>query len=182
MEWENVVAGQRADPAQINKIGNQVAKYKGLRLARRIVLTELVSVIEFNADSDGNALNSTLGGELRIKVSGSSVATGTTAYILAQFNKIYTDNYVDNIITPTKNYMCVSGIKNINVNCISEINILNNTIFAFSRGWYRDSSGGSLGNIAGELDSIQNSITSIKLFLSAGTFPAGTVAEWWERG
>ncbi|WP_312059650.1 hypothetical protein [Anaerotignum sp.] len=180
MEWENVVAGQRADPEQINKIGNQVAKYKGLRLARRVVLTEAVSVIEFNTDSDGTALNSTLGGEL-LFYSGTNSSIASVVGCNMQINGITTSSYITNGGTEV-NYLNVGNVGNLISSKKTKISLINNNVFVETQMWYKYTSAGTSGSFISGMTTPQTSITVIKLFLSAGTFPAGTVVEWWERG
>lgn len=180
MEWENVVAGQRADPAQINKIGNQVAKYKGLRLARRIVLTEVVATIEFNTDSDGNALNSTLGGEL-LFYSGTNASITSSATCYARINNVgQNDSYW--VYSGTSNTFVIGFVGNAFSKNHTDINILNQNLTIGSDYTYKSTASGNTASYGGGMTAPQSSITAIKLFLSAGTFPAGTVVEWWERG
>lgn len=179
MEWENVVAGQRADPEQINKIGNQVAKYKGLRLARRIVLTEAVSSITFDTDDDGNPLDSEFGGEL-LFYSGENTSITNAIYLYLQINNLSGNVYVLGTSITTQfsiGYCAPSYTKN-----KVEIDVVNNNILIGSSFMYRTTSNGSYGNFSGVIMDSQSSVTTIKLFASTGTFPTGTVVEWWERG
>ena len=177
MEWENVVAGQRADPEQINKIGNQVSAYKGLRLARRIVLTEVVSSITFDTDDDGRPLDSKLGGEL-LFYSGANTATAT-AYM--QLNGVSTTDYW--VGSSVLSYIITGAVGTFFSQKKIDINILSNNIVTSVNYSYRSDSGsGNYGVYGGGMTTPQTAVTAIKLFLSAGTFPAGTVVEWWERG
>lgn len=180
MEWQNVVAGQRADPEQINKIGNQVAKYKGLRLARRVVLTEAVSSITFDTDDDGNALNSTLGGEL-VFYSGTNASISIFTNLQMQLNNISEGEYWTSHSTTATSLLagrCAAVLSEGRI----LINNLNQNLIFNSSCVYRYSTAGNLLTSGGGMTTPQTSVTAIKLFLASGTFPAGTVAEWWERG
>ncbi|MEA5057244.1 MAG: hypothetical protein VB047_06770 [Anaerotignum propionicum] len=180
MEWGNVVAGQRADPEQINKIGNQVAKYKGLRLARRVVLTEAVSVIEFNADSDGNSLNSAMGGELSF-YSGDNASVGTQAVAYIQLNGVTTNSYWTSSTNPSSS-INVAWVGSSFSEFLVNIRIMQQNIAINSMYSQKNTSSGAQGVMGGGMFTPQSNVNRIKLFLSSGTFPAGTVVEWWERG
>ncbi len=180
MEWENVVAGQRADPEQINKIGNQVSAYKGLRLARRIVLTEVVSSITFDTDDDGNPLDSRLGGELLLS-SGSNDSIGNGTQVNMQLNDIKSNSYWYNVASAGSS-MYIGYMGNLfSLNAIS-IFILNGVAVARSTITYRYAGGGGDAVRGGGMTMPQTSINSIRFFVAVGTFPIGTVLEWWERG
>lgn len=178
---ENLVAYKR------NKIGSvwqpwerfPDTRYKGLRLARQIVLTGTAATIEFNTDSDGNPLNSTLGGDL-LFYSGenTSISTSSTRYM--QLNGIVSSDYwynggMSNYIPHGTEARTFSQAK-------TSIDILNQNLISNTKHVYTHPTGGGVALVGGGVATPQTAVTSIKLFLSAGTFPAGTVVEWWERG
>ena len=179
MEWENVVAGQRADPAQINKIGNQVAKYKGLRLARRIVLTEAVSSITFDTDDDGKPLDSKLGGELVAVVKRPGASNNITLY--ARLNSKTTSSFYWNTsyIAPTfiiLGYIAVIGF--VKCSIISTMaGLIYDTVFA-----YNSATSVSSAAMYGGTRVAVDTIDTIQVYVPEGVLPIGTVIEWWERG
>lgn len=154
-------------------------RYKGLRLARQIILTGTAATIEFNTDSDGNALNSTLGGEL-LFYSGTNTSITTVISYFMQLNNVttgYWDSNNSSSVSILTGY-CGSlfGEGKVMINNVNQ-NIIINSSYA-----YRTSSSGATGVRTGGMSYQQSSITSIKLIASSDTFPAGTVVEWWERG
>lgn len=155
-------------------------RYKGLRLARQIVLTDTAATIEFNTDSDGNALNSTLGGELLL-YSGANASISTSAWVYAQFNNATSSVYWSTLSSLSTSIHIGSIGSQFAKNNL-RINILGSNLVIDSSYLYRYSTAGSGSVAGGGMTTLQTSVTAIKLFPAAGTFPAGTVVEWWERG
>lgn len=156
-------------------------RYKGLRLAAQSIVPNGTTAAEIVIDkySDGTALNSTLGGEL-LFYSGENTSISSAAYLYLILNNLTGNVYATGTAIATQfsaGYCAPVCSKN-----KIDIDIANDTILVGSSYMYRASSSGSYGNFSGAVTISESSIDSIKLFLSAGTFPAGTVVEWWERG
>ncbi len=154
-------------------------RYKGLRLARQIILTGTAATIEFNTDSDGNALNST-GGEL-LFYSGANSSIASVVSCNMQINGITTNSYSTGGGADV-NYLNIGNVGNLASSKKTIISLINNNFFSETQIWYKYSSGGSSGSFISGMTTPQTAVNAIKLFLSAGTFPVGTVVEWWERG
>ncbi|AMJ40387.1 hypothetical protein [Anaerotignum propionicum] len=181
MEWENVVAGQKADPKQINKIGNQVAKYKGLRLAAQVIVPDgsVQPTIEIDKYTDGSPLHSELGGEL-LCYSGEN-ANITTALGYLQINGITAPDYWGTVAQPAGAFS-FGYWGNVSTEVFGSIRVLNKNVIVKVQSTARYELGGAMKMYGGGLTTPQTAVTAIKLFLSTGTFSAGTVVEWWERG
>ncbi len=150
---------------------------KVLRLARRIVLEEVNEVIILDKDTEGNPLNSEKGGEL-LFYSGenTSITSPSTSYM--QLNNLTGDSHwyasVVSDKVGTDNNGSVVAQKKI------DMRIINGMIMITALASYQYASGGSTNLFGGGVRVPQTAITAIKLFLAVGTFPAGTIIEWYE--
>lgn len=159
---------------------NHTNTYKGLRLAKQIILSEAAATIEFDTDDDGNPLNSELGGELLIYCGeNASVASNTGIYL--QLNGITANQYWYQTLDTTYR-MLLGAAGSLFTSNKTKINNLNGYTTFASLYACRYSGGGFSGIYGGGMTTPQTAVTAIKLFLASGTFPSGTVVEWWERG
>lgn len=178
--WTDIKDGERADPAPINNLGNHVAAYRGLRLARKVILTEAVSAIQFSTDDDGNALNSTFGGELRVYIPANASISTIAAYYI-QLNGLTSGCW----FSITQNATYVSKLYGGSARSTSKsiIDITGGHVMAVSYYAAQYNTGTADNNtVYGGINASQSAITAINLYFSGYTFPIGTVVEWWERG
>lgn len=160
---------------------NAAVSYTGLKKIKSITLEEAVSSISFSTDAAFNALNSKLGGELRVHMPENS-GVSTYTYIYARINGA-TSGYWCNSVQSTSYFTAgrlasVKAIAKINIDVVGGyINML-----SFYRYQYRTGSGGG-GYTQGGLNAgDQTAVTEIEIYNGSYTFPEGTVVEWWERG
>lgn len=155
-------------------------RYKGLRLAHRTIVGAATPIIEFDKDDDGNPLNSALGGEL-LFYSGENASITTNVSFFLQFNKITSSSFWSNSSAASP-YILLGTAGNVFSELRADVDVVNQNVIINSRSAFRTSSSGGIATGGGGIIPPQTAVTAMKLLLSAGTFPAGTVVEWWERG
>lgn len=142
-----------------------------LRLAGRIVLDEAIDVITIDKDTHGNPLNSKMGGEL-LFYSGTNVSI-TSASCQMQINGVTSGGYWRNG-SSSISALITGTVGGLFTHISTSIRLLNNSVVVVGFCAYMSPGGGS-SSTGGGMTTPQASITAIKLFLTTGTFPAGTV-------
>lgn len=179
---ENLVAYKR------NKIGSAWqpwerfpdTRYKGLRLAAQSIVPDgtTATTIEIDKYTDGTPLNSVLGGEVRVKTKANASFSSTSNCFL-QTNKATSGYWHMSGTGQTSILVGTLGNVVSNIKCLVDVSDSIDVESFFS---YATSSSGNSGNRGGGMTTPQTAVTAIKLLIGTGTFPAGTVVEWWERG